>query len=80
MNKVVNLNKFKKKKSKEARQREAETNRRLHGRTKAERASEALQKQKLESAVDHARLQSESLDGMRARSAESEPRDQEHEC
>jgi Domain of unknown function (DUF4169) len=77
MNNVVNLNKFKKKKSKEARQRQAETNRRLHGRTKAERASEALQKQKLESAVDHARLEREAVDGGRAHSEESEPTDQE---
>ena len=55
---VVNLNKFRKQKSKEARQKQAETNRRLHGRTKAERASEALQKKKLERAVEHARLSS----------------------
>jgi uncharacterized membrane protein len=56
MSNVVNLNKFRKQKSKEARQKQAETNRRLHGRTKAERASEALQKKKLDAAVDHARL------------------------
>ncbi|HEY2407832.1 MAG TPA: DUF4169 family protein [Polyangiaceae bacterium] len=53
---VVNLNKFRKKKSREARAKQAETNRRLHGRTNAERARDALQKKRLESAVDHARL------------------------
>ena len=56
MSTVVNLNKFRKKKTKEARQKQAETNRRLHGRTKAERASEALQKKQLEAKVDQARL------------------------
>lgn len=57
MTKVVNLNKFRKEKAKEARVKQADTNRRLHGRTKAERAHDALQKKKLESAADHALLQ-----------------------
>ena len=57
MSKVVNLNKFRKQKAKTARQAQAETNRRWHGRTKAERASDALQKKKLESTVDRARLE-----------------------
>jgi hypothetical protein len=56
MSNVVNLNKFRKKKSKESRKKQAETNRRLHGRTKAERASEALQKKQLDSKVEQARL------------------------
>ncbi len=56
MSNVVNLNKFRKKKTKEAEKKQAETNRRLHGRTKAERAREALQKKKLETNVDQARL------------------------
>ena len=56
MSNVVNLNKFKKQKAKEARVKQAETNRRLHGRTKAERAHDALQKQQLETRVDGARL------------------------
>ena len=50
MNKVVNLNKFKKQKAKVERVKQAETNRRLHGRTKAERAREALQKKQLQTA------------------------------
>ena len=57
MGSVVNLNKFRKQKAKEARVRQAETNRRLHGRTKAERAHDALQKKQLESHVDGARLE-----------------------
>ena len=57
MSKVVNLNKFRKQKAKNARVKQAETNRRVHGRTKAERASDALQKKKLESNVDQARLE-----------------------
>lgn len=53
---VVNLNKFKKLKAKVERVKQAEINRRLHGRTKAERARDALQKKKLETGVDGARL------------------------
>ncbi len=56
MGNVVNLNKFRKAKAKQARVKQADTNRRLHGRTKAERASDALQKKQLEKSVDHARL------------------------
>jgi len=58
--KVVNLNKFKKQKAKAERSKQAETNRRLHGRTKAERARDALQKKQLEASVDGARLESAS--------------------
>ena len=57
MSNVVNLNKFRKKKSKETRKKQAEINRRLHGRTKAERATEALKKKQLESKVEQARLE-----------------------
>ena len=56
MGNVVNLNKFKKRKAKADRKKVAETNRRLHGRTKVERAQDALQKKQLESSVDGARL------------------------
>ncbi|MEI9937933.1 MAG: DUF4169 family protein [Pseudomonadota bacterium] len=58
MKNVVNLNKFKKQKAKAERVKQAETNRRLHGRTKAERAQDALQKKQLEASVDGARLES----------------------
>ncbi len=57
---VVNLNRFRKKKAKLEKERQAETNRRLHGRTKAEREREAKQKRLLESKVDGARLERDS--------------------
>jgi hypothetical protein len=57
MGDVVNLNKFRKRKAKTEAEKRAETNRRLHGRTKAERARDALQKQQLETKVDGARLE-----------------------
>jgi hypothetical protein len=57
MAKVVNLNKFRKQKAKQDREKQAEVNRRLHGRTKAERLQELKQKQRLETAVDGARLE-----------------------
>lgn len=56
MTKVVNLNKFRKRKAKEEREKRAEVNRRLHGRTKAERLAELKRKQALESKVDGAKL------------------------
>ena len=59
MSNVVNLNKFKKQKAKAARIKQADTNRRLHGRTKAERARDALQKKQLDTSVDGARLESD---------------------
>jgi len=57
MGDVVNLNKFRKQKRKLERAQQAETNRRLHGRTKLERAREELQKQQLTSKLDGALLQ-----------------------
>lgn len=57
MGDVVNLNKFRKKKAKLEQEHRAETNRRLHGRTKVERAREDLQKQLLTAKVDGARLE-----------------------
>lgn len=56
MAKVVNLNKFRKLKAKQQREKQADTNRRLHGRTKAERLLEQKQKQLLADKVDGARL------------------------
>lgn len=58
MSNVVNLNKFKKQKAKAERVKQAETNRRWHGRNKAERARDALQKQRLDTTVAGARLDS----------------------
>jgi hypothetical protein len=59
MGDVVNLNKFRKHKAKEEREKRADTNRRLHGRTKAERARDERQKQQLQTKVDGARLEQE---------------------
>ena len=56
MAKVVNLNKFRKQKAKQQREKQADTNRRLHGRTKAERLRELKEKQLLQARVDGARL------------------------
>lgn len=57
MGDVVNLNKFRKKKAKAERQKQAETNRRLHGRTKAERERDALEKRRHAAKLDGARLE-----------------------
>jgi Domain of unknown function (DUF4169) len=57
MGEVVNLNKFRKQKQKLERAGQADTNRRLHGRTKAERAREDLQKRQLTKKVDGALLE-----------------------
>jgi hypothetical protein len=56
MGKVINLNKFRKKKAKAAADKLADNNRRLHGRSQAERARDELQKKALESRLDGARL------------------------
>jgi hypothetical protein len=60
LGKVINLNQFRKRKAKADGQKQAEVKRRLHGRTKAERAREELQKQQLTRAVDGAKLEPES--------------------
>ena len=62
MGDVVNLNKFRKRQAKQAQQRQADTNRRLHGRTKAERAHDAAQKKRLEAGVDGAKLDDKPRD------------------
>lgn len=56
MGKVVNLNKFRKQKAKVEKDKRAETNRRLHGRTKAQRLLELKQQQRLDGKVEGARL------------------------
>ena len=72
MGNVVNLNKFRKRKAKVERAKRADTNRRLHGRTKAERASEELQKRLLTRKLDGARLEREGA-GSGDDDAEPEP-------
>lgn len=48
MGNVVNLNKFRKRKLKAEAAKKADTNRRLHGRTKLERARDDHEKKRLE--------------------------------
>ncbi|MEO6418018.1 MAG: DUF4169 family protein [Polyangiaceae bacterium] len=57
MTNVVNLNKFRKRKAKAEAVKRADTNRRLHGRTKSERAEDELRKRQLDAKVDGARLE-----------------------
>lgn len=59
---VVNLNKFRKRKAKAEREKRAETNRRLHGRTRAERERDELQKKQLGAKLDGKRLQTQPPD------------------
>jgi hypothetical protein len=61
MGDVVNLNRFRKKKAREEKQKRAETNRRLHGRSQIERDREALLKKQLEDKLDGAFLLRESV-------------------
>jgi hypothetical protein len=53
---VVNLNKFRKLKAKDEAGKTADTNRRLHGRTKTERTREELGQRQRDSILDGARL------------------------
>lgn len=52
MGDVVNLNKFRKRKAKVQREKRAEVNRRVHGRTKAERALEEANKRRQSTKVE----------------------------
>jgi len=60
LGKVINLNKFRKRKAKLDREKQAEANRRLHGRSAAERARDELQKRQLTRAVDGAKLEGDA--------------------
>ncbi len=62
MSKIVNLNKFRKRKAKVERAKQADLNCRLHGRTKAEQAREELQKAQLSAKVDGALLRGDPED------------------
>ena len=57
MAKVISLNKYRKQKAKVEASKRADTNRRLHGRTAAERTHESLQKRRLDAKLDGARLE-----------------------
>ena len=67
MGNVVNLNKFRKRKAKRERAKLAETNRRLHGRTKLERQRDALQKADLERGLRGKKLEKGSEETERER-------------
>jgi len=56
MGDVVNLNKFRKKKKREAEVKQADANRIKHGRTKAEKEREFAERQKLVKLVDGHKL------------------------
>ena len=56
MSNVVNLNKFRKRKGKAEAATTADTNRRLHGRTNAERTREELRQRQMNAVVDGAKL------------------------
>jgi len=62
MAKVINLNRFRKQRNKAEKERSAETNRRYHGRTKAERLSEALTQRQLKARLEGALLVPERVD------------------
>lgn len=61
MGDVVNLNRYRKKKARQEKERRAETNRRLHGRTKAERISEDAEKKRIEDKLNGAYLVREDI-------------------
>jgi len=62
LGKVINLNKFRKRRAKLEREKQAEVNRRLHGRNTAERARDELSKRQLTRAVDGAKLEGGKLE------------------
>jgi hypothetical protein len=57
MGQVVNLNRFRKLKAKAEAAKRADTNRRQHGRTKAERTRDEHKKRLLDAKLDGARLE-----------------------
>ncbi len=57
---VVNLNRFRKKKAREDRVKQAETNSRLHGRTKAEKQRELMERKRASQALEGKRLEGDS--------------------
>ena len=81
MGKVINLNKYRKRRAKLEREKQADVNRRLHGRTAAERAREELSKRQLTRAVDGAKLEGAELEGAKLEEDASRgtPRDSDEE-
>lgn len=56
MGTVINLNRYRKQKARKERAKQAETNRRLHGRTKQERSTEEMRKELERRRVDGHKL------------------------
>ena len=75
MGKIINLNKYRKRRAKLEREKQADVNRRLHGRNAAERARDELSKRQLTRAVDGAKLEGPKLEG----DTEREGRDADEE-
>ena len=69
---VVNLNRFRKKKAREEKAKQAETNRRLHGRTKAEKERELAERQRAARALEGKRLEPASDEAAAPASPEDE--------
>jgi hypothetical protein len=63
MGTLVNLNKYRKQKSKIDAGKTAATNIRLHGRTTVERTREEAEKQRVDATLDGARLDGDSGEG-----------------
>jgi hypothetical protein len=75
--KVINLNKYRKRRAKLEREKQADVNRRLHGRTAAERARDELSKRQLTRVVDGAKLEGEPDGGARNDAGEEKPEPRE---
>jgi hypothetical protein len=73
MGDIVNLNKYRKQKAKAERDKLADQNRRLHGRTKGERSREELQKQNLTRGLEGNRLEGKRLERKRDLTSSDDP-------
>lgn len=62
MSDVINLGKVRKRKAKEARQRQAAANRVAHGRTRDERRSDRAERKRTDATLDGARREPEGAD------------------
>ena len=63
MAKVVNLNRVRKQKLREARERQADANARTHGRTKSQKAGERLERARQEAALEGLRRETDETEG-----------------
>jgi hypothetical protein len=70
---VVNLNRFRKRKQREAKAKQAETNRLLHGRTKAEKDRERIARERAERAIEGKRLEHHLGEGTTPAAPSDEP-------